>query len=341
MDLSTTYLGLKLANPFVAGASPLSGTLDMVKRLEDGGAAAIVLPSLFEEQITLSETASIHHMDPREKEFAAALASFPTADQFALAPDAYLEHVRRTKKAVGVPVIASLNGMTAETWALFARRIQDAGADALELNIYQVTTDLSQSSLAVEETIRRIVGELKHVLTIPIAVKLSPFFTAFGNFAHVLDRAGADAIVLFNRFYQPDIDIQSLTLTPHLELSTSAELRLRLRWLAILHGRLRCALAVTGGVATSVDGIKALLAGADVVQLVSAALRRGPSVFRAKCDGLTQWMDASQMHSLADVRGRLSVAANADTSLFERGSYLRTLQSWDANRSRGEWEGRP
>jgi len=340
MNLSTTYMGLTLANPFVAGASPLSGNLDMAKRLEDGGAAAIVLPSLFEEQITLSETASIHHMDPHEKEFAAALASFPTADQFALAPDAYLEHVHRTRKAVGVPVIASLNGMTAESWALFARQIQDAGADALELNIYQVTTDVMQSSLAVEENIRRIVRALKQVLTIPVAVKLGPFFTAFGEFAHSLDRAGADGIVLFNRFYQPDIDIQSLTVAPHLELSTSAELLLRLRWLAILHGRVRCALAVTGGIATSVDGIKALLAGADVVQVVSAALRRGPSVFSAMCDGLSRWMDANQMHSLDDVRGRLSVAANTDAGLFERGSYLRTLQSWDAKRASREWEGR-
>jgi dihydroorotate dehydrogenase (fumarate) len=333
MDLSTTYLGLTITNPFVAGASPLSGTVDMARRLEDGGAAAIVLPSLFEEQVTLTESARIHHMDPRDREFAAALASFPTVDQFALSPDAYLEHVQRTKKALDVPVIASLNGLTSESWVLFARQIQEAGADALELNIYQVAADVAQSSLAVEENIRAIVRELKRVLTIPIAVKLSPFFTAFGEFAHSLDRAGADGLVVFNRFYQPDIDIQTLTLTPQLELSSSAELLLRLRWLAILHRRVRCALAVTGGVANAVDGIKALLAGADIVQLVSAALRRGPSVFSAMRDDLSQWMDANGMHSLADVRGRLSIATSADTSLFERGSYLRTLQSWNATPS--------
>jgi dihydroorotate dehydrogenase (fumarate) len=328
MDLSTTYLGLKLSHPFIVGASPLSATLDGVRRLEDGGAAAVVLPSLFEEQITLAETRHIHHMDPQNADFTAPLASYPAADQFSLTPDGYLEHVRHAKEAVRVPIIASLNGMTTEAWVSFAGRIQDAGADALELNIYQVTTDVTQSSIEIEANIRNVVVELKRALAIPIAVKLSPFFTAFGHVAHWLDQARADGLVIFNRFYQPDIDIHALTLAPQVELSTGAELLLRLRWLAILRRHVRCSLAATGGVATPVDGIKAILAGADAVQMVSAILRHGPGYFRVVHEGLSQWMDANAIARVDDLRGRVSLAAAADGSIFERGSYLRTLQSW-------------
>ena len=328
MKLTTSYLGLSLAHPFIAGASPLSGTLDGVRRLEDGGAAAIVLPSLFEEQITLAESSTIHHRDPHDETFAASVAMYPKADDFTLTPDAYLEHLRRSRAASGVPIIASLNGMTTESWVAFAARLQQAGAAALELNIYQVTTELAQSGMELETNIRDVVVELKRTLQIPIAVKLGPFFTAFANLAHRLDVAGADGLVLFNRFYQPDIDIGTQTLEPHLQLSTSAELLLRLRWLAILRGRVRCSLAASGGVLTPVDGVKALLAGADAVQLVSAIVRNGTRHFTAMKESLMTWMEGVSAPNVEAIRGRSSLAAAPDTNLFERAGYIRTLQSW-------------
>ena len=327
MTLDTKYLGLTLAHPFMVGASPLSDHLDTVKRLEDGGSSAIVLRSLFEEQITMAESARIHQMDPFDSEFAAALAGFPRPEKYPLSPDDYLEHLRRVKAAVRVPVIASLNGMTSESWALFARDIEQAGADALELNIYEMATDPADSALAIEERIRAIVSDLRLALRIPIAVKLGPFFTAFAHLARQLDRAGADGLVLFNRFYQPDVDVVGMTAVPHLELSTSAELLLRLQWLAALRGRVRCSLAVTGGVATPTDGIKAILVGADAVQLVSAVLRHGPEYFGAMRTGLLDWMEKNRLESIDQVRGRIDGrSANAD--LFERAGYIRTLQSW-------------
>jgi dihydroorotate dehydrogenase (fumarate) len=329
MKLETRYLGLTLAHPFMVGASPLADHLDTVKRLEDGGSAAIVLRSLFEEQITMAESMRIHQMDPFEHEFAKALAEFPRPEKYPLSPADYLEHVRRVKEAVHLPVIASLNGMTSESWVTFATRIEQAGADALELNIYEMATDPEDSSLAIEMRIRDLVGELKRTIKIPVAVKLGPFFTAFGHMARQLDRAGADGLVLFNRFYQPDIDVLGMAAVPHLELSTSAELRLRLRWLSALHGRVHCSMAVTGGVATPADGIKSILAGAHGVQLVSAILRHGPEYFGAMRDGLVQWAESKSFSSIDDVRGRIDGSAT-DTDLFERANYIRTLQSWTA-----------
>ena len=327
MTLDTKYLGLTLAHPFMIGASPLADHLDTVRRLEDGGASAIVLRSLFEEQITMAESARIHQMDPYESEFAKALADFPRPEKYPLSPADYLEHVRKVKAAVRVPVIASLNGMTSESWARFATSIEEAGADALELNIYEMATDPADSAMAIEERIRAVVRDLKETITIPIAVKLGPFFTAFAHLARQLDRAGADGLVLFNRFYQPDVDVMGLTAVPHLELSTSAELLLRLQWLAALHGRVRCSLAVTGGVANPTDGIKAILVGAHAVQLVSAVLRHGPSYFSTMREGLRLWMASKDFTSIDQVRGLVDGrAANAD--LFERAGYIRTLQSW-------------
>jgi len=326
-NLTTTYLGLTLAHPFMVGASPLADHLDTVKRLEDGGSSALVLHSLFEEQISLAESGRIHHMDPLEKQFADALSGFPLPERYALSPHEYLEHLRRVKSAVHIPVIASLNGMTAEAWLKFATSIEQAGADALELNMYEVATEPSDSGAGIEKQIRNVVEELKRHLTIPIAVKLSPFFTAFGEMAHRLDQARADGLILFNRFYQPDIDVTTMTAVPHLELSTSAELLLRLRWVAILHSRLRCSLAITGGVATPTDGIKAILAGAHAVQMVSAILRHGPSYFTAMRDGLMRWMESKELPSIDHVRGRVD-GRSADMKLLERANYLRTLQSW-------------
>jgi len=327
IDLSTTFLGLRLSNPFMTGASPLPDHLDTARRLEDAGCAAIVLHSLFEEQISQAETGRIHHRDPLDPQFP-VVAYFPPPDSYALGPEEYLEHIRRLKEAVRIPVIGSLNGTTAEVWLNFAKRIEQAGADALELNMYEVVTEPDQSGLAVEQSLRQIVQDLKHELKIPIAVKLSPFFTAFANVAHELERAGAAGLVLFNRFLQPDVDLEHLTVWPRLELSTSAELLLRLRWLAILRGQLRCSLAATGGVATPNDGIKALLAGADVVQMVSAIMRHGPSYFAVMQSELRRWMESMEFARIDDIRGRLSLAKTDAPDAFERAQYIRTVSGW-------------
>ena len=329
MQTDTTYLGFRLPHPFVAGASPFGYHLDTVRRLEDAGCAAIVLHSLFEEQITLATSGRIRHRDPLEQEFAAGLADFPAPGDYPFGPQEYAAHISQVKAAVRIPVIGSLNGTSAESWLTFARIIEQAGADALELNLYEVVTDLNVASMTVEHQIVEIVKELKRVLKIPIAVKLSPFFAAFGNLARQLDAAGADGLVIFNRFYQPDIDIKTMRPSPHVELSTSAELLLRLRWLAILHGRVRPSLAVTGGVATPNDGIKALLAGADAVQMVSALLRHGPAYVSAMRRGLEQWMDWHTLTSLDEVRGRVSLKQTPDPAAFERANYIRALQSWN------------
>ena len=251
---------------------------------------------------------------------------------YPLEPFEYAEHVRRVKDAVRIPVIGSLNGTSAESWLRFAQVIEQAGADALELNLYEIVTDLNTPAAAVEQTWVDVVRDLKRVLRIPIAVKLSPFFTAFGNVAQQLDSAGADALVLFNRFYQPDIDVRTAEAIPRLELSTSAELLLRLRWLAILHGRVRPALAVTGGVAEPNDGIKAILAGADAVQLVSTLLRHGPTFAATMVQGLEQWMDWNHLTRLDEMRGSASLRHTKDRTAFERANYLRALQSWSHQR---------
>jgi len=328
MDTSTSYLGLRLPHPFIAGASPMGRRLDSVKRLEDAGWAAIVLHSLFEEQITDATEGRIRHMDPLDRGFARELAYFPGAGDYPLGPDAYAEHVSHLKRAVAIPVIASLNGSSPESWLKFARIIEQAGADALELNLYEVVTSFAVPAATVEQKLAGIVTELKRILTIPIAVKVSPFFTAFGNVARRLEAAGADGLVLFNRFYQPDIDIKTMTPVVNVALSDSSELRLRLQWLAILHGRVRPSLAVSGGVATPDDGIKAILAGADAVQIVSALLRHGPTYLNAMRAGLERWMAWHHMEWLEEVRGKASLERVADAESFERAQYIRTLQSW-------------
>jgi len=263
-------------------------------------------------------------MDPLETQFAGTLAGFPRPERYAFAPDEYLEHIRRVKAAVHVPVIASLNGMTAHAWLKFASDIAAAGADALELNIYKIVTDLSQSSLAVESQIRSVLVDLKRAVTMPIAIKLLPYFTAFGHFAHQLDAAGADGLILFNRFYEPDIDVGAMAANARIDLSDSGELPLRLRWTAILHGRVRCSLALTGGVATPTDGVKAILAGATAVQVVSAVMRHGTAYLGSMRDGLARWLEANAL-TLDEARGRADGAR--DTDLAERASYIRTLHS--------------
>lgn len=330
MDISTSYLGMKLDHPFIAGASPLGYRVDTIKRLEDAGCSAVVLHSLFEEQISYKQTKTIANINVFESDFADVVSAFPESQEYPYAPDEYAGHIRRAKEAVSIPVIGSLNGRTPETWLKFARVIEQAGADALELNMYQVVTDVSASGSAVEATLTDVVRNLKQLIKIPIAVKLSPFFTALAHTASQLDRAGADGLVLFNRFYQPDIDIRTMSVSPRMELSTSAELLLRLRWIAILHGRVQPSLALSGGAATWRDGVKAILAGADVVQLVSAILLHGPSYFAMMRRGLEDWLEWHSMERLDEARGLLSLTTTRDPASFERAQYIRTLHSWES-----------
>jgi dihydroorotate dehydrogenase (fumarate) len=330
MDTSTSFLGCRLPHPFIAGASPLGFDLDTIKQLEDGGCAAVVIPSLFEEQITLASTGRIHQRDPFQAEWAAGLAPFPGAKDYRLSPEEYAAHIAAAKRAVAIPIIASLNGANGQSWLTFSRIIEQAGANALELNLYQVVTDLRISGNVVEHELASTVRELKRTLKIPLAVKVSPFHAAFGHVARQLDQAGADAIVLFNRFYQPDIDVTTMKPTPRVVLSTSADLLLRLRWLAILHGRVRPTLVVTGGIATPEDGIKALLAGAEVVEMVSAILRKGPTYFAVMREGLEHWMEQHLFSCLTEVCGLASLQQTVDPAAFERANYIRTLQSWSA-----------
>ena len=328
VDTSTSYMGLRLRHPFMSGASPLSAHLDGVRALEDAGAAAIVLHSLFEEQITEAQTGRIHGMGSDDPAFLERLAAFPKSSEYPFAPVEYLEHLRRVKAAVHVPVIASVNGTSAEAWLKYALLMQDAGADALEANFYEVVTDFSMSAMTIERDVVNAIVTLKSSLRIPVSVKLSPYFTAFGNLAHRLDEAGADALVIFNRFYQPDIDIRNLSAAPSLELSRSAELLLRLRWLAILHGRIRPSLAVTGGVETWDDGVKAILAGAHVVQMVSALLRHGPAFLKTMIEKLIAWMEWHKVSSVEEMRGRVSLKTVADPGDFERANYIHMLHRW-------------
>ena len=328
MNLTTSMLGLTLSHPFVAGASPLGRTLDDVRRLEDAGAAAIVLPSLFEEQITLASEGRIRHKDVADANAVAVLKHFPRTGDYAFTPDEYAAHVARVRAAVHIPVIGSLNGTTSESWLTSSRLIEQAGASAIELNMYEVVADAKISGAAIEHQIIQVASELKEFLRIPVAIKLSPFFASLGNVINRLDKAGAAGVVLFNRFYQPDIDVDTLQTTTDARLSTSDELLLRLRWLAILHRRVNLSLIASGGVENADDGIKALLAGADAVQIVSAVLRHGPRCFGTLRLGLTAWMERKGFASLEEVRGKLSLRDVADPSAFERAHYLRTLQSW-------------
>jgi len=328
MQLDTSYLGMRLPHPFIAGASPFGYHLDTLKRLEDGGCAAVVLHSLFEEQVGLDTEGRIAHMNPDDERFAEMIGYFPPAKAYRYAPDDYAEYLHRVTQAVKIPVIGSLNGRTRESWLSFARMIEQAGAAALEVNWYQVHSDVRTPGASVEDELAEMVRDVKGILKIPVAVKVSPFFTAFANVAHQLDEAGADGLVLFNRFYQPDIDIRTMQVVPRIELSTSAELPLRLRWIAILCGRVRASLAVTGGVAGPYDGIKAILAGADAIQMVSALLQHGPAYIKVMRHSLEQWLEWHNMGSLAEARGRLSHRKTQDPAAWERANYIRTLQSW-------------
>ena len=328
MDLSTTYLGLRLPHPLMPGASPLADDLDTVKRLEDAGAAAIVMRSLFEEQITLEEMGSLHHQDAHAEAHPEAASYFPRPGGYALGPARYLEQLRRIKEAVAVPVIGSLNGVTAGGWLDHARLIEEAGADALELNVYYLSTDPAETALEAEFRTLDLVRSVKKAVVIPVAVKLSPFFSSLPNLAVELEGRGADGLVLFNRFYQPDIDLEALEVVPSLHLSDSSELLLRLRWLAILGGRVRTSLAVSGGVHTALDALKAIMAGADAVQMVSALLKNGPDHLGHVLRAMETWLQEHEYESLGQMRGSMSLDSCPDPSAFERANYVRVLQGW-------------
>ena len=330
MDLSTTYLGFRLPHPLIPGASPLASDFDTIRRLEDAGAAAIVLPSLFEEQISADALGTEHHMLAHEGSHAEAESYFPLAEEFAMGPDRYLEHVRRVSNAVQVPVIGSLNGTSPEGWLDYARPIQDAGADALELNFYHVATDPKQDGAALEQRLLDVVRAVKTHVRIPVAIKLSPFYSSFANVAHQLDEAGANGLVLFNRFYQPDIDPDALDAVPRLQLSDSGDLLLRLRWLAILSGRVRASLAATGGVHTCIDAVKAVMAGAHAVQMVAALLLHGPSHLAKIRRELSHWLEVPEYESLEQAQGSMSLLRCPNPEAFERGNYMKILQPWRA-----------
>ena len=327
MNLATRYLGLTLAHPFMPGASPLVDQIDTVLQLEDAGASAIVMHSLFEEQVSRARIGRdrLQALSPASAE---ASSYFPAGGDYALGPDRYLEQLSLIKRRVAVPVIGSLNGTTAEGWLEFARLIQHAGADALELNFYHVATDLGEDAGSVERRVVDIVAVLKESIAIPVAVKLSPFYSSLPHLAAQLDRIGADGLILFNRFYQPDIDPVALETVPQLRLSDSSELLLRLRWLAILYGRLRGSLALSGGVHEPIDAVKAIMAGATGVQIVSALLQRGPAYLRQIVAGFREWADEHEYESLDQMRGSMSLARCPDPAAFERGNYLRILQSF-------------
>jgi dihydroorotate dehydrogenase (fumarate) len=312
----------------VPGASPLADNLDGVRRLEDAGAAAIVLRSLFEEQITREQTADDVFLNSYDESSAEASSYFPSPHAFALGPFQYLEHLRQTKEAVRVPVIASLNGSTPGGWLEYARLMAQAGADALELNLYRISTDSATSSEQIERQAIETVHEVKKAVTIPVAVKLSPFYTALAHLAQGLDRAGADGLVLFNRFYQPDIDVEELTATRTLRLSDSSELLLRLHWMAILSGRVRASLAVSGGVHTALDVVKATMAGAHVTQMVSALLLHGPARLSIVRNDLVAWLEKHEWSSLAEMRGNMNLSRVPDADAYERANYMLMLQSW-------------
>jgi dihydroorotate dehydrogenase (fumarate) len=328
IDLRTDYLGLELANPLVMSASPLGEDLANLRRAEDAGAGAVVLHSLFEEQMELESRDLDHHLTHGTHSFGEALTYFPDLAAYRLGPDAYLEHVRRAKAAVDVPVIASLNGVSSGGWIEYARKIEQAGADALELNVYFVPTDPLMTGTEVETMYTDLVRDVRVSIGIPLAVKLPHFFSSIPNVALRLDEAGADALVLFNRFYQPDLDIERLEVVPNLVLSTSGELRLRIRWVAILFGHLHADLAVTGGVHTAEDVLKAMMAGASAAMMASALLERGIEHLAHVRVALLRWMEEHEYVSIRQLRGSMSQRAVAQPAAFERANYLRVLRSY-------------
>jgi dihydroorotate dehydrogenase (fumarate) len=325
MDLSTSYLGLKLRTPLVPAASPLSEDLDSIKHMEDAGAPAVILYSLFEEQLRQDSVELAHHLEHGTYSFPEALTYFPEPSEFRLGPEEYLKHISNAKAAVNIPIIASLNGSSVGGWTDYGKAMQQAGADALELNIYYIPTDLNVTSAQVEQNYLDILKAVKSAVTIPVAVKLSPFFTNFANMAKRLDDAGANSLVLFNRFYQPDIDLESLEVKPNILLSTPMAMRVPLRWIALLYGKLRANLAATSGIHRASDVLKMLMAGADVTLLCSTLIRHGVRQIGVIERDLVAWMEEHEYESVAQLKGSLSQKNCADPSAFERAQYMKAI----------------
>lgn len=332
MNLKTNYLGLELSHPLMPGASPLSADRDAVRRLEDAGASAVVLPSLFEEQIENEASASERYLDAHEHSTAEASTFAPslTRDAFRLGPDEYLEHLRWVKSSLSVPVIASLNGTSKGGWLEYAVLMEQAGADAMELNLYEMACDPAESGSGKELHVLDIVKAVKSQVKIPVAVKLSPFYSSLPHFASLLEQAGADGLVLFNRFYQADVDIENLEVTRGLQLSDSSELLLRLRWLAVLSASCKVSLAATGGVHHAHDVVKAVMCGAHAVQVVSALLQNGPLHLATLRADLTAWLEENEYESLEQMCGSMNLSRCPNPREYERTNYVQILQTWEA-----------
>jgi dihydroorotate dehydrogenase (fumarate) len=319
---------MTLRTPLVPSASPLSEEIDNIKRMEDAGAAAVVLYSLFEEQLQLERYELHHHLTYGTESYAESLTYFPEFEEFHLGPEGYLNHIRKAKEAVDIPIVASLNGTSVGGWTDFAKKMEQAGADALELNVYYIPTEMDLEASHVEQTYVDILKAVKSAVTVPVAIKLSPYFSNMANIAKRLDAAGANALVLFNRFYQPDIDLETLEVRPHVILSTPQALRLPLRWIAILYGRIKANLAATSGIHAVEDVLKMLMAGANVTMLCSVLLRQGIDHIRVIEQNLREWMEAHEYVSVKQMQGSMSQKHCADPSAFERAQYMKALQSY-------------
>ncbi len=328
VDLSTTYMGLKLKHPIVPSASPLSKDIATIKAMEDAGAAAVVLYSLFEEQIQYDADSLQHFLEQGTESYAEALSYFPPMTEYRMGPDEYVEHVFQAKQAVDIPIIASLNGVSMGGWTDYAKKIEQAGADGIELNVYFIATGTELFGLDVETLYLDILGSVKKNVNIPVAMKLSPYFTALANFAERLDAEGADALVLFNRFYQPDIDLEALKVTPNLLLSSPYEIRLPLRWIAILHGKLDASLALTSGIHSAEDVLKSVMVGADVANVCSVLLKSGLGKIGELVDGVESWMEEHDYESIEQMKGSMSHESVAEPAAFERANYIKVLSSY-------------
>ncbi|HLV87605.1 MAG TPA: dihydroorotate dehydrogenase-like protein [Candidatus Sulfotelmatobacter sp.] len=326
VDLGTTYLGMRLRSPLVVSASPLSRDVEGIRRLEEAGASAVVLYSLFEEQLRQEEMDLEYHMAAGTESFAESLTYFPQPSEFQTGPDGYLNHIRKAKAASSIPIIGSLNGSTLGGWTKFAAEIERAGADAIECNVYYIPTDPKLNAESVEKTYLEILQAVKAAVTIPVAVKLSPFFSNMANMAHRLDEAGADGLVLFNRFYQPDIDLEELEIRPNVLLSTPQALRLPLTWIGILYGRVKAGLAATGGVHSAEDAVKLLMVGASVTMMCSALMRHGVNHIRHVERELRDWMERHEYESVAQMQGSMSQLRCPDPGAFERAQYMRAVK---------------
>lgn len=328
MDLSTTYLGIKLKNPLVPSASPLMESIDNIKHLEDAGASAVVLHSLFEEQIS-DEALSLHyHTTQGSESFAEALSYFPEPSDYTFGGDEYIEHLRKAKKAVDIPVIGSLNGVTTGGWLKYANHMQDAGADAIELNLYNLSTDPAVSGSQLEDAYVKVAEAVRNEVTIPVAIKLSPFFTSLPAIARRFHDTGINGLVLFNRFYQPDFDIDKVKVYSHLQLSNSSDIRLPLRWIGILYGKVDMSLAATTGVHKAEDVIKLLMAGADVTMLASALLKNGVDYLKQVLFDLEEWLIRKEYESIEQLKGSMSQKAVEEPAAYERALYLKELMSY-------------